>query len=53
MSKALISIGKKDLEDIIKEDEKAELVCHFCNKKYQFTKEELEKLLEENKIIDF
>ena len=49
MSKALISIGKKDLEDIIKEDEKAELVCHFCNKKYQFTKEELEKLLEEIK----
>ena len=47
MSKALISIGKKDLEDIIKEDEKAELVCHFCNKKYQFTKEELENLLEE------
>ena len=49
MGKALISIGKKDLEDIIKEDEKAELVCHFCNKKYQFTKEELEKLLEEIK----
>ena len=49
MSKALISIGKKDLEDIIKEDEKAELVCHFCNKKYQFTKEELEKLLEDIK----
>ena len=49
MSKALISIGKKDLEDIIKEDEKAELVCHFCNKKYQYTKEEREKLLEDIK----
>ena len=49
MSKALISIVKKDLEDIIKEDKKAELVCHFCNKKYQFTKEELEKLLEDIK----
>lgn len=49
MSKALISIGKKDLEEIIEKDKKAELVCHFCNKKYQFSKEELEKLLEDAK----
>lgn len=45
MAEALISIGKKELEDIIREDEKAELVCHFCNKKYNFTKEELEEIL--------
>lgn len=49
MSKALISIGKKDLEEIIKKDKKAELVCHFCNKKYQFSEEELETLLEDAK----
>lgn len=47
MKKALISIGKKELENIIKEDEKAELVCHFCNKKYQFSKEELEDILKQ------
>ena len=47
MSKALISIGKKELEEIIKEDGKAELVCHFCNKKYNFNKEELENLLKQ------
>ena len=32
------------LEDIIKKDGKAELVCHFCNKRYEFSKEELEKI---------
>ena len=42
----LISIGKKDLEKIIDEDGKAEVVCHFCNKKYNFNKEELTSLLE-------
>lgn len=45
MAEALISIGKKELEDIIREDGKAELVCHFCDKKYNFTKEELEEIL--------
>ncbi len=47
MSKALISIGKKDLQEIIDTDGQAELVCHFCNKKYQFDKKELNKLLEQ------
>ena len=47
MSNALISIGKKELENIIKEDEKAELICHFCNKKYNFNKQELENLLKQ------
>ena len=45
MKDALISIGKKDLEEILKEDGKAELLCHFCNKKYTFTKEELGEMI--------
>lgn len=45
--KALISIGRTELEEIIEEDEGAELVCHFCNEKYHFNKEELQKLLSE------
>ena len=53
MKDALISIGKKDLEEILKEDGKAELMCHFCNKKYTFTKEELEEMiLEIEKGVD-
>ena len=45
MAKALVAIGKEELEDIIEQDEKAELVCHFCNKKYQFSKQELEEII--------
>ena len=44
--KALISIGKVDLKEIIEEDGKAEMVCNFCNKKYNFNKDELEEILE-------
>lgn len=49
MTNALMSIGKKELKDIIEEDGRAELVCHFCNKKYQFNKEELEDILKQIK----
>lgn len=45
MAKALVAIGKEELENIIEQDEKAELVCHFCNKKYQFSKQELEEII--------
>ena len=45
MSEGLAKIGKEELEDIINKDGKAELVCHFCNKKYEFSKEELEGIL--------
>lgn len=49
MEKNLITIGKTELNDIIEKDGKAELVCHFCNKKYNFDKDELIKLVEESK----
>lgn len=45
MAEALKTIGKEELKNMICEDEKAELVCHFCNKKYEFTKAELEEIL--------
>ena len=45
MERGLIAIGKKELEDIINTDGKADLVCHFCNKEYHFSKEELEGLI--------
>ena len=44
ISEALISIGKEELDKIIKEDKKAEIVCHFCNTKYEFSEEELKEL---------
>ncbi len=49
IEKALISIGEADLTDIIEEEGEAELVCHFCNKKYNFNKPELIALLERAK----
>lgn len=45
MADGLATIGKEELEDIINIDGKAELECHFCNKKYEFSKEELENIL--------
>ena len=49
MEEALISIGAKEIEDIIKEQGEAELTCHFCDNKYKFSREELEDLLKRAK----
>lgn len=43
--KALISIGEKEINNIIEEDGQAELVCHFCDKKHDFSKKDLEEIL--------
>lgn len=45
MANGLATIGKDELKDIIEKEEKAEIVCHFCNKKYEFNKNELEEIL--------
>ena len=45
MEKALLSLGRKDLESLICEDHGAELVCHFCRSRYTFTEADLKKLL--------
>ncbi|MDO4531348.1 MAG: Hsp33 family molecular chaperone HslO [Bacillota bacterium] len=47
VEKALISIGKDELEKIIREDKQANLHCHFCSKEYDFNEAELIALLEE------
>lgn len=44
VERSLISLGKQTLTELIEEDGKAELVCDFCNKKYNFSKEELMEL---------
>lgn len=49
MERALISIGKKELEDIIKEQGHAELTCQFCDNKFDFSKEELMQLIQKTK----
>ena len=49
MERALVSIGKKELSELIAEKGEAELTCQFCDNKYLFTKAELEKLMEKAK----
>lgn len=44
MKDGLATIGKEEINSIIEEEGKAELQCHFCNKKYEFSKEELEEI---------
>ncbi len=46
LEQVLITIGRKDLEEIIETDGKAELQCQFCLKKYNFDKEELQDILD-------
>lgn len=47
-SKALLTLGKKDLQDIINEDHHIEAVCHYCGEKYDFNEEEIKEII--NKI---
>lgn len=44
VSKAIISIGEKDLQEMIDENKPIEVNCHFCNTNYEFTPEELRTL---------
>ena len=45
MTNGLITIGKEELQNIIETDGQAELVCHFCNEKYHFSKQDLEEVI--------
>ena len=47
VSRALISMGRDELEKLIAEQHGAELTCQFCDRVYQFTEEELQSLLDE------
>lgn len=47
VSRALISMGRRDLTDLIQEQGQAELTCQFCDRVYHFSRGELEQLLAE------
>lgn len=48
IEKALQALDKNEINKIIEEDGKAEIICHFCNKKYLFSKEDLINLVNKN-----
>lgn len=45
VEKVLLSLGKKDLQEMIDEGKEVELHCHFCNRNYTFSVEEVECLM--------
>ena len=45
VERAIISIGRKDIEEMIADGEEIEVGCHFCNKKYTFSVDELKGML--------
>lgn len=40
----LLTLGKKEAMDIVEKEGKIEVGCEFCNTKYVFTKEDIERL---------
>ena len=49
IEKAIISIGKKDIQSMIDDGEDIEVKCHFCNTAYKYTVNELKELI--NKAV--
>ena len=45
IEKALISVGKKDIQEMIDDGKPIEVNCHFCNTNYTFTVEEMKEIL--------
>lgn len=49
VEQALISIGRKEIEEMIQEDTNITVNCHFCNTDYSFTMDEMKELLKKSK----
>lgn len=49
VEKAIISIGKKEIQEMIEENKPIEVNCHFCNTHYTFEIEDLKKILNKSK----
>ncbi len=45
VARAIVSIGEKDIKEMIDEGKEIEVNCHFCNKNYTYSIEELKELL--------
>lgn len=46
ISRALLTLGKEDLKNILDEDGFADISCHFCNSNYHFDEEDIKALIE-------
>ena len=46
VERAVVSLGRQQLTQLIEEDHGTEVCCHFCGKKYQFSEEDLRDILQ-------
>lgn len=46
VSNMLITLGKEEIQNMIDEQESAEIHCHFCNERYHYDKKQLEQILQ-------
>lgn len=49
VEKAIVSIGKKDLQEMIDDGKPIEVNCHFCNTNYEFSVQELKDIITRSK----
>ena len=49
IEKAIISIGRKDIQSMIDDGEDIEVKCHFCNTAYKYSVDELRELLKKSR----
>lgn len=50
IKKVLISLGKKEIQDMIHEGREVEVNCHFCNTHYRFSVEELKGIYRKSRL---
>lgn len=46
VERAVVSLGREQLSQLIEEDHGTEVCCHFCGKKYQFSEDALREILQ-------
>ena len=49
---AIVSVGPREIEEILREDKKAEVSCYFCDKVYNFDESDLERMLKKAEDIN-
>ena len=49
MEKAVASIGRKDIQEMIDEGKDIEVKCHFCNSAYHYTIEDLKQIIKRSR----
>lgn len=46
VERALVALGKEELEKLKEEEDTMRVECHFCEKRYEFSKEDIQKLID-------